>query len=127
MDTREAARQAVRDALATANRSNAQLARDAGVDVGTINDFTAGLRWPRLNTLMKLDKALGWSVGTIDRLSRGGEVSVSAQEDALPGVLLDLSPDVYGDLDPAEREEAISAAKVTFLERARQIRKAREG
>lgn len=126
MDTRESARQAVRDEMARKQMSRAELARRAGVDVATINDFLAGDRWPRLTTLGKIDAALGWELGTIDRISRGGDVNVSPVEQALAGVLLDVDPDAYGDLSPAERDEVVAAAKLTFLERARQIRRSRE-
>jgi hypothetical protein len=65
------ARQAVRDELARLRHDPVWLARAAPVDQGTVADFLAGNRWPRLSTLAKIDAALGWNPGTIDRIARG--------------------------------------------------------
>ena len=70
-DHEETARQAVRDELARRQKDPAWLARTAPADPGTINDFLEGKRWPRLSTLAKIDDALGWTPGTIDRIRRG--------------------------------------------------------
>lgn len=69
----ERVRQAVRDSLAESQRDPAWLARAAEVDYGTVSDFLAGNRWPRFSTLAKIEAALGWAPGTIDRLTRGAE------------------------------------------------------
>lgn len=125
---RDAAIAAVRDRMASLRIEPRDLARAAPADPDTVGDFLEGRRWPRLTTLAKLDVALGWGPGTIDRLSRGHEpADVSPVEEALAGVLLDVTEEAYADLSPAERDEAVAAAKMTFLERARQIRRDREG
>lgn len=80
-DPHDRARQAVRDALARVRQDAAWLAREAEIDGGTVSDFLAGNRWPRLSTLAKLDAALGWSPGTIDRLARGADSAVHASSD----------------------------------------------
>lgn len=127
MNHRDQARGAVRTELAARRWEPADLSRAADADRATINDFLEGRRWPRLTTLAKIDTALGWEPGTIDRIAATGEPpTVSPVEQALAGILLDLKDDAYADLTEAERDEAIAAAKLTFLERARQIRRTRE-
>lgn len=69
---------AVRDELARLQRDPAWLARAADVDQGTVGDFLAGNRAPRLSTMAKIEAALGWEPGTIDRLNRGADPSPSA-------------------------------------------------
>jgi transcriptional regulator with XRE-family HTH domain len=56
--------------------SNASLAREAGVDTGTVGDFLNGARWPYAPTLAKLDRALGFEIGTLEQM---------AEADAPPG------------------------------------------
>ena len=53
-----------------------------------------------------------------------GTVSTSDQD---AGVLLSLPPEALEGLTPTEREEAISAAKATLLERVREIRRRLDG
>lgn len=129
LDTRGVARQRVRDEMAKLDLSRAEFARRAGVDLATVIDFLSGQRWPRFTTLSKFDAVLQWDVGTIDRISQGIPVParVSAKEEPQAGVMLDLPVDAYDDLTSSEREEAIAAAKMTFLQRAREIRRTREG
>src|SRR5690348_3721114 len=52
-----------------AGMSNASLAREAGVDTGTVGDFLNGSRWPYAPTLAKLDRALGFEIGTLERMA----------------------------------------------------------
>jgi transcriptional regulator with XRE-family HTH domain len=129
MDYREQARGLVRDELARRDMSRRDLARTAGVDVATIVDFLAGSRWPRLGTLGKIDVALGWEVGHLDRVSRGEVPSspVSGLGEDADGVMLDVDHETLAALTSEERDEAIAVAKASFLERARQIRRSREG
>jgi hypothetical protein len=127
-DNRQAARDAARRQMAALGKNAADVARDADVTLSTVTEFLNGIRWSRGKTLAAIDAALGWTPGTIEAISLGiaTDQHVGAAGDAADGVLLDLSEDAYGDLTPAERDEAVSAAKVTFLERARQIRRSRE-
>lgn len=74
------AAQAVVEEMVRRGFSNASLSsataepEDAGpaVDVGTIADFLKGARWPRSTTLGRIERALGWEVGSLIRYSRGG-------------------------------------------------------
>jgi hypothetical protein len=50
------------------------LATTADVDPGTIGDFLAGARWPKLSTQGKIEKALGWPPGTIRQMGHGDPV-----------------------------------------------------
>lgn len=108
-----------------------QLALQAGLSTDTVNDFLNGVRWPRSGSLGKIEGFLGWPPGHLDRLGDGEEVvevpdgAVSGPPVDAPGVLLDIDPAVFSDLDPSERAEAVAAAKLTYLERAREIRRSR--
>lgn len=73
-----AAARAVRDQLARLQRDPAWLARVAEVDQGTVGDFLAGNRSPRLSTMAKIEGALGWEPGTIDRLTKGADLVLPA-------------------------------------------------
>lgn len=125
-DNRRRVRQYVQDEMARRGWTNAELAREAVVDAGTIGDFLAGTRWPKGVTKAKIAAALGWTRESLDIVERGGE-PVGAEtvapsiEDA--GVLLDMPPEALEGLGPAEREEVITAAKLSALEKAREIRR----
>lgn len=73
LDGRERARAAVSAALAEKQWSVSDLARRAGIDHGTAADFVAGDRWPIHKTQGRIEDALGWSPGTIDRLTHEAE------------------------------------------------------
>lgn len=107
-----------------------ELARQAKLDSGTVNDFLNGVRWPRPASLAKVERFLGWEPGTIENTARGyptGAAPVSGPgHDGVAGVLLDIDESAYADLTDEERTEVITAAKLTYLERARAIRRARE-
>ncbi|MEP7763868.1 helix-turn-helix transcriptional regulator [Sanguibacter sp. 25GB23B1] len=110
--------------------SPTDLARQAKLDAGTVNDFLNGVRWPRPASLAKIERFLDWAPGTIENTARGyptgaGGVSGAGHDD-VSGVLLDIDESAYADLTHEERTEAITAAKLTYLERARAIRRARE-
>lgn len=106
--------------------TNADLARAAGVDAGTVGDFLGGVRWPKGITKAKFAAALGWTPESLDRIERGDE-PVSAEtvssSDQDAGVLLDMPPEALEGLGPAEREEVITAAKLSALAKAREIRR----
>lgn len=125
--SQDAAREAVRDELATRGWDRARFGREAGVDPATLRDFLSGARWPRPATLTKYDRALGWEPGTLDRIARGAAEAPVSDLGHTAGVLLDMDESAYADLDPSEREEAIAAAKLAFTRTAREIRRAREG
>jgi hypothetical protein len=57
--------------LAERNRNIAWLAEAAKADPGTIGDFLAGARWPKISTQGRIEKALGWPSGTIRQIGYG--------------------------------------------------------
>lgn len=114
-------RNAIRTRMAVLGWANVDLARAADIDPGTVGDFLNGkVNWPQRPKRTAMEKALGWEMGTMDAMRHGG--AVVPDEESLAGVLLDLPEEAYSDLAPAEREEAISAAKAAFMQRAREIR-----
>lgn len=127
MENRERARQAVREEMTRQRITSADLARDTGLDYATVRDFVAGDRWPRSGTLAKIDEALNWTHGTLERIGRGLPLSDADVDQATVGVLLDIAPDAYGDLSETERQEAAAAATASYLAKAREIRRQREG
>jgi|GEM_PF-3009727 len=100
--------------------SIAALTRTTSLDKATIGDFLAGTRWPRPASLTKLDVALGWAPGTIDRISRGIEADVRPPSQDASGVLLDID---LTDLDEHDRDLVITAARLRALEVAREVRR----
>lgn len=50
------------------------LAEKAEADPGTAGDFLAGLRWPKLKTQARFEKALGWPSGIIRQIGFGEDV-----------------------------------------------------
>lgn len=138
LDHDDRARAAVATELRRRGVTPRQLAIQGGLSVDTVNDFLNGVRWPRSGSLGKIEAYLGWPPGRLDRLGAGDDGddtigSGTARTDAsgepaeatLSGVLLDIDPEVFSDLDPSERAEAVAAAKLTYLERAREIRRSR--
>lgn len=131
---REAGRARAREAVATELRRRGatprQLALQAGLSGDTVNDFLNGVRWPRSGSLGKIEAFFGWAPGHLDRVEGDDGATEEAAGSADPGaagVLLDIDPSVFADLDPSERAEAVAAAKLTYLERAREIRRSRAG
>lgn len=120
MDTREQARDAVRTAMGQQGLSIAAVTRATNLDKATIGDFLAGDRWPRPASLTKLDEALGWAPGTIDRISRGIETDVRPTNDDPTGVLLDID---LTDLNERDRDLVVTAARLRALEVAREVRR----
>jgi transcriptional regulator with XRE-family HTH domain len=88
------------------------LAREADLDPGTVGDFLAGTRWPRMGTRGRIEKALGIDPGELDR-TRRGEPTVT-RRNSQPGPEVDPRPvglgldDEASDLLP-EQVEAIRA------------------
>ncbi|MCW2496066.1 hypothetical protein [Jatrophihabitans sp.] len=87
----------------------------------------------RNGTTEPLEDVLQWERGAISAVLRGnydvpapqprGSVSGDDQDG---GVLLDMPRDVLEGLSPLEREEAITAAKLSLYEKAREIRRREE-
>lgn len=135
---RDALRERIKDELTTRSWNIADLAREAGVDSGTIGDFVNGVRWPQMATRSKIAMAFGWTPDSLGRIERGEppvpatisrgtgtsevyEIVGAVDQDA--GVLLSLPEDALQGLTPAEREEVVTAAKLKALETAREIRR----
>lgn len=74
----------------------ATLGDNAGIDYGTAGDFLNGKRWPKIATLGKIDRALGWTPGTLAAVGEGLQdtptETVSAAEDTV-GQLLFRRPE----------------------------------
>jgi hypothetical protein len=96
------------------------LARSAQVDPATVRDFLSGGHWPQTRTRGRLEAALEWAPGTIERMATGTALPVSA---AGHGVLLDLPDSALDGLSEAERQEVIARAKAEALRAAREIRR----
>lgn len=119
---RTRARKAARQQMANLGLGIGTLAQRAEVNEDTVSDFMSGKRWPRPANLAKIEKALRWPAGEIDRLASGeaSSVDVTPGED---GVLLNLPPSALEGLSDAEREEVIARAKASALRAAREIRR----
>src|SRR6478609_2085506 len=52
--------------------NNTQLVAVTEADPGTIGDFLNGKRWPKIGTQGKIEKALGWTPGTLRAIAMGG-------------------------------------------------------
>lgn len=123
----EWARVRVNRELSSRGWNVADLAREALVDAGTIGDFLSGKRWPQIATRSKIAGAVGWTPDSIDLLVQGldpklADETVGPQDDD-GGVLLDMPREVLEGLSPAERDEVITAAKLSALQTAREIRR----
>lgn len=126
----DAARASVVSALSELGINPSQLSRETGLDIGTIRDFLNGSRWPRPKSLSKIEAYFGWEPGAIENEARGlsspKRPSVSSDSDDASGVFLDIDPSALAGLDDEEREEVLTAAKLTALSTARSIRRSRE-
>lgn len=67
------ARDALHAALTERGWGLTDLAHAASVDVGTVSDFLRGTRWPYRKTQGKIEKALDWTPGRIERFAQGTE------------------------------------------------------
>lgn len=125
MDHHDAARNAVLARMAQRELDKTDLARLAGIDYSTAGDFLNGTRWPRLSTLARIDTALGWEPGTVAAIASGDERPNVSDQHHTGAMLLDVDPDAYSDLSPAELSEAMATATAVFLRTVREIRAAR--
>lgn len=90
---------AVANEMASRNWKNTDLSeatRASGkspVDLGTIGDFLSYKRWPKLSTLGRIEKALGWEPGTIRLISIGKAPHPTKEEPGMPspGVLREIA------------------------------------
>lgn len=91
--------------------TQAELGQAVGVARETVGNWELGLTSPR-NKLGKLRDVLGPQLD--------GIVGDPAQD---AGVLLDMPPEALEGLGPADREEVLTAAKLSALAKAREIRR----
>lgn len=86
------ARQAVLGAMAANGWNPARLADEADIDYGTVGDFLNGKRWPKVATQGKIERALGWTPGTL------AGIGEELQEAPTPGTVSPVSDDVGSSL-----------------------------
>lgn len=99
----DAARRAVKAALAAKGWNPADLSREAEVDPGTVLDFLNGSRVAQIKNRGKIERALGWPGGSLEAIAHGGpvpDVGGPPQDDLV--ILTRLRPG----LTPSQRREA---------------------
>lgn len=57
---------------------------DPPVDSGTIGDFLAYKRWPKIGTLARFEKAFDWPIGSLRRLALTGTPIPNSDESVSP-------------------------------------------
>ena len=122
---------AVRDRrMARGMASPKDLADSSGLGVALVRMIEGSQRTSYSEgTLLALDRALGWTLGSSARLFTTGE-GPSVPDD-VTGVgddgpmILDIPADAVADLTPAELVEVKAAAVAAYLSRAREVRSAR--
>ena len=135
--TETPAGKAIRERLDDKDWSQAELARQASVNPGTIGDLFTGIRQPAPRTRRKIEQVLGWPEGTIAGLISGELLpeqvrTLSVDESSLPGhtpdsgsthvtVDLDLPESVWQEMSDTERAEVLHAGAAAALERLRKI------
>ena len=109
----------IQDALRVYGWTQADLARESGLDTGTISDVVNETRWPRISTQAKIEQALSLDSGTLARAHAGIDVTPADDDDE---VLLDLPDEALAGLSKVERDEVYATARAAALKRAREIR-----
>ena len=66
-EQRQRASLAIRARMNETGATVPSLAKKAGIDQATIRSLLSAQRWPRKATLVRLNKALGWPEGEINR------------------------------------------------------------
>lgn len=129
MDKARAAR-AVIDELATRNWTPRHLQAEADVDAKTMDGFLASRTWPQRMTRARIEKALGWQVGTLEDLAAGINPPPPPGEPAYPGMTAEEAIDAAVDLTDDERaylKQQLSVARVAFGQSPSQPRGTRRG
>ncbi|QZN86941.1 helix-turn-helix transcriptional regulator [Cellulomonas sp. C5510] len=118
----EDVQRAINAELARLGMTPGQLAREIGIDPGTLTDLLLGARKPKSPTQGKIERYFQWPAGTIAEVlaGRGTLPDVSATSDTPDGVLLDID---LSDLPERDRELVIAAARLKALEVAREVRR----
>lgn len=68
---REAAGRAVLRQMSRMQLNRADVLRNSGVDNKTLQALLDGTRWPHVSTRAKVEAAIGWQPGDIERAARG--------------------------------------------------------
>lgn len=128
---------AVRARLRELGWTQAKLQDEAPAAEATIRDFLTGKRWPRDQTLDRIDGALGWPLGSIAGIAEGAPIprtedlrpaysatgpgihSVGRDLDSIVVVMPDGWRDGLSDLEAAEIEAKV---KLEALRLARELR-----
>ncbi len=84
------------------NWDKVDLARETGLDAGTVGDLLAGKRWPRIKTLGKIEAALECSPGMLQAIAEERQAApkadeypfVTAKEGASTGSLSDVEESI---------------------------------
>lgn len=130
-----AAGRAIRDRLKQLGMTEPDLIRQAPIDADTLASLRRGQRKPVAKTRQKLDRALNWPDGTLDRILRGEidpeavatierEVIVGQTDDSSGNRItlsIDVPLDVWSKMSQLEREEAIHLASAAVLRRMGEI------
>lgn len=84
------------------------------------------------NTLVSIDRALGWALGSAERVLHKGDApvvvdgpEVSVDSVMVDPMLIDAQGEIIEGLTPAELVEARAAATAAFMARVREIRAGR--
>jgi len=118
----EDVQRAINAELARLGMTPGQLAREIGIDPGTLTDLLSGARKPKSPTQGKIERYFQWPAGTIAEVLAGRGVlpDVSGTSDTPDGVLLDID---LSDLPERDRELVVAAARLKALEVAREVRR----
>lgn len=118
----EDVQRAINAELARLGMTPGQLAREIGIDPGTLTDLLTGARKPKAPTQGKIERYFEWPAGAIAEVIAGRRSlpDVSATSDTSDGVLLDID---LSDLPERDRDLVITAARLRALEVAREVRR----
>ena len=100
----------------------------AGLAPGVVDDLLTGKSWPSPFNCRRIERSLGWETGDLGANSRrvtASAVGATPEQSVDRKVELGIDAGRYGDLSLAELEEAVTAAKLAFLVRVREVRQER--
>ena len=111
--------------------TRAALERASGVSRKTLREYLDGVRVARRDTIIRLERGLGWPAGTADRYlyaesrTAGNDLHRSDDSPVHSGEkrsdLLNLIEEAVSDLPPTQRAEVEAAAFEAALRRRREI------
>lgn len=124
----QAAARAVVWAMAEMTWNQSDLAREAGIDPGTLGDFLAGRRWPQAKSRSKIEQALHLNPGMLHNIAHmpgPGSFKSLPDETTDPDTEEPESPDLpVGDGVDPELLAQLSEANPTTIEAVRAVLKA---